>query len=1308
MNDTLTLDKITIEINASASDANANIEKLASTLNSLKSATKGGFGNLGILAKNLSELKSASSGIEKIAESMSSFDRVSQSLQSLSNISNPRGLSKTIENLEKLPEVFGRFNGDALSNISRVSEQLANSLTPLADKLRDVAQGYSAITALADKYGVSVTKIASSNKTGTNSIKLFNTALNGTGSILKGLTKQSQSLINGFTKNASKVSSKIKQIGLSLLGTRTIFTATRKAVSEYMAMDSELTWKVTNNWRALGAQLAPLIEYVTYLFKQFVRVIYSVVLALTGIDLIARANEKAMAGWGKATKDTLGNLQKFDDLNVVEFPKGSGDDNKLIDLDPIDLSPIQKVIDWVRKLKEEIKEAWNTGQWYGVGKVFAEGVNDALGGLNPDAILSKMDKIMSNIADGVNGLMENLKGANIGKAIELGLSIIPSSINMFLEKVNWDIIGVRITEALDNIDFSKILNEIFGVIANSFDAVQRIFLNVDTDTLANSITQIVSGLARAITRVITTIKWSEIGKKIHEVILKIDWKEIWQAIFDGLKAFLAGLGSLVAGTLFGTEFKTEAGAIFAGIGSLLGIKLISGLTKILSSGLASVASLIGGKLTSGISKLFSKGKGLGDVASSSSGFKIPDPKEVLKGLADLAIIIGGLTALITAIGLVMKIPGAKEVMTNGIQMVVDMFTGIGKIILPLAAVSGLTAAMGLVGIMTMVQGFVGLALVIDGLAAVIGVIGLVLQIPNVKSIMTDGLNMLYDMFNTLGKVLVPFGVVTGLVIAMGFVTPMVMLSGLAGLAIVIDGLALVVASLGALSQVPGFTWLVGEGGALLITMAKYLGEFAGTLVASFISAALDGIVEMGTKLSEFMKEAKPFFEGLSQDINPSVIDAVKSMVEVMLLLTADNIIDGLTSWITGGSNDQLLKFGAMLPQFGKYMKAYANAISGIDADMVLKTSDAVKSIAEFADLIPNSGGLWSKIAGDNKLSAFGKMLPDFGKNFAAYYESIKGINSDVVKTTSDAVTSVVNYADIIPNSGGLWSKIAGDNKLSTFGKELAAFGIEFVKYYSSIKKINSDVVKTTADAVSSVIDFARIVPESGGLWSLIAGDNDISDFGEDLADFGASFKTYYQNIKGISANTINNITSAITKLVEQYKIVKDNKLDKTVGDFSKALRNSSGDLVSFFNNTFSSSQAWSIGYSFGASLGSAIASGIRSTRFPSLSMMSTDSGQTLQTFRINAYANGGYVDSGQFFFANENGIPEYVGSIGNRAAVANNHQIIEGIKQGVKEAMMETESSQNLTIKLGNDTLYKAQQKYNRRQNDIYGTDVTI
>ena len=55
-----------------------------------------------------------------------------------------------------------------------------------------------------------------------------------------------------------------------------------------------------------------------------------------------------------------------------------------------------------------------------------------------------------------------------------------------------------------------------------------------------------------------------------------------------------------------------------------------------------------------------------------------------------------------------------------------------------------------------------------------------------------------------------------------------------------------------------------------------------------------------------------------------------------------------------------------------------------------------------------------------------------------------------------------------------------------------------------------------------------------------------------------------------------------------------------------------------------------------------------------------------------AYANGGFPEEG-LFFANHS---ELVGEFSNgKTAVANNEQIISGIKQGVKEAMQETQSS---------------------------------
>lgn len=51
----------------------------------------------------------------------------------------------------------------------------------------------------------------------------------------------------------------------------------------------------------------------------------------------------------------------------------------------------------------------------------------------------------------------------------------------------------------------------------------------------------------------------------------------------------------------------------------------------------------------------------------------------------------------------------------------------------------------------------------------------------------------------------------------------------------------------------------------------------------------------------------------------------------------------------------------------------------------------------------------------------------------------------------------------------------------------------------------------------------------------------------------------------------------------------------------------------------------------------------------------------LEPVSLPRFEKGGFPDSGDFFFANENGKPEFVGSMGGRTAVANNDQIRTGI-----------------------------------------------
>ncbi len=62
--------------------------------------------------------------------------------------------------------------------------------------------------------------------------------------------------------------------------------------------------------------------------------------------------------------------------------------------------------------------------------------------------------------------------------------------------------------------------------------------------------------------------------------------------------------------------------------------------------------------------------------------------------------------------------------------------------------------------------------------------------------------------------------------------------------------------------------------------------------------------------------------------------------------------------------------------------------------------------------------------------------------------------------------------------------------------------------------------------------------------------------------------------------------------------------------------------------------------------------------------------------RISFYEQGGFPSSGELFFARENGLPEMVGTMGGKTAVANNDQIVAGIRQGVYEAVVAAMSKQ--------------------------------
>ena len=571
----VTLDTIVIEIESNAEKANKNISDLAKTLRDLKDAIKGGFNGLNKLSSAMQSLNKASGKIPSTVKNLSGLKTIAGALKSLSTIKKPTGLTNAITNLSKIPDVFAKFDTKTLENVTRVSKELANALTPLANKLSQVGSGYSAMNQMADKYGVSAKKARENTHKSTSIMTRFGRAVLTAG---KAFIK-TKDTVRDFGKVAIRqfgsVYSKVKQVALSLLGTRTLFTAVRKAVSEYMQMDSELTASTTNLWRAMGAQLAPAIEWIIHLFTQGARIIYSFIKAITGIDFIARANAKAMDSWKKSTDSALGSLQKFDDLNTVDFSKGS-EENKLIELDTIDLSPIQKLLDLVKQIKKEIQDAFNTGQWSGVGAAISDLLNYSLGKIKTADIKKALKKISKPIIDTLNGIIVGLDWYNFGAAVSNIYTSIISTISDFINGIDFGSLANGLIDGLLGFDPSAVLDTWLTVFEAVNDAINNIIFSINNNwgVLKKEAREVASSLASIFNEAITGINWGEAVKAAVEGV-----NTIIEGVFTFVSEFdWSGFGETI-GEIVNSLFNNFN---FEKLGQTL-TKFLSGLLQSLSS-----------------------------------------------------------------------------------------------------------------------------------------------------------------------------------------------------------------------------------------------------------------------------------------------------------------------------------------------------------------------------------------------------------------------------------------------------------------------------------------------------------------------------------------------------------------------------------------------------------------------------------------------------------------------------------------------------------------------------------------------------
>lgn len=723
-------------------------------------------------------------------------------------------------------------------------------------------------------------------------------------------------------------------------------------------------------------------------------------------------------------------------------------------------------------------------------KIFASAVKD-FGQLQWDEIgrgLTAMGGALAEVAIAVNLMPKNMIGIGTGLVIVGGaLEIIANCMSKF-GGMQWEEIGRGLT------------------VMGGALAELAISLNFMKGTLGGSAALLVASGALA----------------VLAPVLSILGALSWEAIAKGLIS-IAG-----AFTIIGL-----AGAVLTPL-----------VPTILA--LSGAFALIGvGVLTIGAG-LLAAGTGLSALAIGFTALATAGAAGATAIVAALTVIVTGIAGLIPAVltkvgeGIIAicKViaagaPAIGEAVKAVVLTLIDVFVSC----VPQLADVALQLVVGvLAALVTYTPQIVDLAFkfligILDGIAS------------NLPSLIKAGVDVLVAFFagivdalrgidtGALLKGIAGIGLLSAIMLALSATASLVpgAMVGILGMGAVVAEMALVLAAVGLLSKLPGLSWLIGEGGKLLQGIGTAIGQFVGGIVGGFMSGVSSQFPQIGADLSTFMNNVQPFLQGASQ-IQPSMMDGVKALAETVLILTAADILQGLTSWLTGGSS--LSKFGEELVPFGEAMRDFSLAIGNMDGEIVANAATAGKALAEMAATIPNTGGLVSFFAGENDMTAFGKQLVPFGEAIRQFGDAITGLDANAVTEAAIAGKAMAEMATTIPNSGGVVGFFAGENDMGEFGKQLVPFGEAMKAFGDAVRGLEADAIVNSATAGKALVELADTVPNTGGVVAFFTGNNDVDTFGEKLVPFGEAMKAYSEAIMGMDSAAITNSATAGKALVE--------------------------------------------------------------------------------------------------------------------------------------------------------------------------------
>ena len=432
------------------------------------------------------------------------------------------------------------------------------------------------------------------------------------------------------------------------------------------------------------------------------------------------------------------------------------------------------------------------------------------------------------------------------------------------------------------------------------------------------------------------------------------------------------------------------------------------------------------------------------------------------------------------------------------------------------------------------------------------------------------------------------------------------MDGVLGIGLVATELTGVLAALGALNQIEGLDWIVGEGGELLKTLGDALGGFIGSFAGSATEGFSDHMPAMATNLSGFMENISGFLDG-ARGVDSSVTDGIGNLSAAIMMLVGSELATAVVTLLTAGSSFSDL--GDELTAFSESVKPFVDSVSQYDASSFeglgyLTAAIVNLSLAGLADAVSNVLGIFT---GKSGLDTFGSDLSSLGEGLADFVEAVDGVQvTEGVTAAVEVASSLAALAGSIPSTGGILQTLGGVKDLGEFGLQAAALGAGLMAFSVSVEGLVQSDGLTAAPAVGKALaSLAKTIPPSGGILQKLGGEQDLGKFGTNAAEFGKGIKAFADEVTGITSSTgaeeavkigtsLKDLAEAIPStggVVQLFAGEQDlGKFGEDAGDLGEGIKKFA-DSVSGISSSTDASNAASVAQSLSEVAGSLSESG---------------------------------------------------------------------------------------------------------------------